>query len=100
MLVACPETVHRNVADWPRWIEPGSAGSSAFGFAGGGGGGGCGSTFGGGGGGGGGAFFLQPAANTHNSAAIPMTLNCRLLNMNVPLLKSNYLLQTGVQLLP
>jgi len=74
-------TVQRNVDDWPRSIDEGSAANSVMvGAAGGGAGAGAGA--GAGGGGGGGAFFLQPAANIANIRQMPMVLIFRLFNMN------------------
>jgi hypothetical protein len=74
-------TPQRNVEDWPRSIEEGSATNSVMvGAAGG--GGGAGAAAGGGGGGGGGAFFLHPAANNANIRQMPMMLIFRLSNMN------------------
>jgi hypothetical protein len=64
-------TVHRSVADWPRWMVVGSAvklsmrGGWAFGAGGGGGA----STTGGGGGGAAATFFLHPAAASKSVAA-------------------------------
>jgi hypothetical protein len=80
-LLTSPETSQRNVEDWPRWIELGSAvneatvGAEGFGA-------GAGAGAGAGGGGGGGAFFLQPAANIASIIARPTQLIFRLLNMN------------------
>src|SRR5690348_3229152 len=99
MLVVCPFTCHRSVDDCPRWIEPGSALNCSMAGAAGAGAGGGGAT-GGGGGGGGGTFFLQLAANTARVTASAMALNFRVLNINYPPELSNYLPQTGVQLLP
>jgi hypothetical protein len=74
-------TAQRNVEDWPRSIEEGSATNSVMvGAAGG--GAGAGAEGGGGGGGGGGAFFLHPAANNANIRQTPMVLIFRLFNMN------------------
>jgi hypothetical protein len=74
-------TVQRNVDDWPRSIEDGSATNSLIvGAAGGGAGAGAGA--GGGGGGGGGAFFLQPAANIASIRHMPIELIFRVSNMS------------------
>src|SRR5215475_13400209 len=82
-LVTFPLTSQRKVEDWPRWIDVGSALNCDTVGAAGGGGAGAGAGAGGGGGGGGGAFFLQPAANIASESAIQMTVNFRLLNMNI-----------------
>ena len=81
--VTLPLTSQRSVADWPRWMEVGSALNCATAGATGLGGATSAAGAGGGGGGGGGAFFLQPAANIANDSAIQRTVNFRLLNMNI-----------------
>jgi len=83
MRVVSPVTPQRNVEDWPRCIDDGSAlncettGAAGVIF------GGSGLAGGGGGGGGGPAFFLQPAANNASKTAIQMIVIFRLLNMNI-----------------
>jgi hypothetical protein len=82
-LVTAPVTSQRNVDDWPRWIELGSAVNCAtVGAAGGGAAGGA-AGGGGGGGGGAGTFFLHPVAKIASANARQMTYNFRLLNMNI-----------------
>jgi hypothetical protein len=85
MLLVCPATSHRKVEDCPRWIEVGSAENCVIRGAAG--AGGVGVTAvgagGGGGGGGGGTFFLPPAANSVSITAIQMSVNFRVLNMNI-----------------
>jgi hypothetical protein len=77
-----PETSQRKVEDWPRWIDVGSAENwatvGALGV-----GGIVTAGAGGGGGGGGGAFFLHPAAKIASVTASQVTINFRLLNMNI-----------------
>jgi hypothetical protein len=83
-LLDVPLISQRKVADWPRWMELGSAVNWATVGAEGAGGGGAGVAAGGGGGGGGaGTFFLHPAANSANETARPMIVIFRLSNMNM-----------------
>jgi len=77
------ETDQRNVADWPRSMELGSAVNWLIVTADGALGGGAVTAGGGGGGGaGGGVFFLHPAANKASRIPIQITLICLFLNLN------------------
>jgi hypothetical protein len=83
MLVTFPVTSQRRVEDWPRWMFVGSALNCATDGAEGGGGGGGGGVTTGAGAGGGATFFLQPPAKMASDNASPITVNFRLLSMNI-----------------
>src|SRR3954453_20121559 len=75
------------------WVTVGAAGVGVA--AGGGGGGATGAA-----GAVGATFFLQPPANTVSVTASAMTVNFRLLNMNIVSSNSRYFPQTGVVFSP